>query len=480
MPSHMKQTETQEPERKSRLWIIPVVIVSLLAAVYLGGVVAFNMVFMPGTLLDGQDVSLRTVEEVADEKTAGFADYETHVTGNGVDLVVSAADVDLAYDGEAYARDAISQINAWAWPVEVARARALSAEARVTYDRNALAALIQPFVDAAAQTATDLGGASVTYHAETGSFGFDPSIVAQYLNVDAAVDAVAEGFSERADSVVLGADELVEGGGAAQEAVAAANAYLGAAGTTLALNGQTALEITADQIAGWVVVGDDLSVSLNEEAVGQWISENVGALDTSGRERTYTRPDGKQVSVSGGSYGWVTDEATCTTTLLDSLRTGASAALETPLKQSAQTMPDEGGRDWGNRYIDIDLSEQYVRMYGDSGSLIWESACVTGDHSEGYDTPTGVNVVNSNKGLNHTLRGLDYNKDGEPDYISHVTYWIPFVGNLVALHDADWRGSFGGTIYQYNGSHGCVNLPVSKAAELYDLAQIGDVVVVHY
>ena len=29
------------------------------------------------------------------------------------------------------------------------------------------------------------------------------------------------------------------------------------------------------------------------------------------------------------------------------------------------------------------------------------------------------------------------------------------------------------------GSHGCVNLPSDKAAELYDLMQLADVVVVH-
>ena len=67
----------------------------------------------------------------------------------------------------------------------------------------------------------------------------------------------------------------------------------------------------------------------------------------------------------------------------------------------------------------------------------------------------------------------------EPEYISHVDYWMPFIGNSYALHDANWRAKFGGTIYEGNGSHGCVNLPAEKAKELYGLTQIGDVVVVH-
>ena len=64
--------------------------------------------------------------------------------------------------------------------------------------------------------------------------------------------------------------------------------------------------------------------------------------------------------------------------------------------------------------------------------------------------------------------------------MSHVTYWMPFVWNAVALHDATWRYSFGGDIYQTSGSHGCVNLPYEKAEELFNICEVGDVVVVHW
>ena len=56
---------------------------------------------------------------------------------------------------------------------------------------------------------------------------------------------------------------------------------------------------------------------------------------------------------------------------------------------------------------------------------------------------------------------------------------MPFYENLVAFHDADWRYSFGGEIYLTNGSHGCVNLPPAAAAELFQITQVGDPVVVH-
>jgi lipoprotein-anchoring transpeptidase ErfK/SrfK len=85
----------------------------------------------------------------------------------------------------------------------------------------------------------------------------------------------------------------------------------------------------------------------------------------------------------------------------------------------------------------------------------------------------------NNKMTDQTLVGADEDKDGEPDYRSKVSYWMPFQGNSVGLHDAPWRSSFGGTIYQWNGSHGCINLPSQSAAELFSLVKVGDKVIVH-
>ena len=483
MPSHMKSQETAASESfkvPKWVWIVPVAILSVLLVAYLGGVAYFNLYFMPGTTLDDKDVSLQSLQEVADEKSSSLSDFQTHVSGDGLDLTISASDVSLAYDGDAYAQAAIAQVNAWAWPYELTREHSLTQDAKVVFDQDAMRAVLDPAIESASKAVAESEDEKITYSSEAGSFVFDEAVAAQYIDADAVADTVAAGLESLSTDIVLGQDQLVSDGSTLHEAVAKANSYLEATGSTLTLNGETALELTSDQIASWVVIGDDLSVSLNSDAISKWVTKNVGALDTAGTERSFTRPDGKKVKVSGGTYGWITNEASTAEALTEAISEGKKQEIEIPLKQTAQSQPDAGGRDWGKRYVDIDLSEQHVRMYDDSGELIWESACVTGDTSKGYDTPTGVNAINKNKGRDQTLRGLDYNHDGEPDYESFVSYWIPFVDNLVALHDANWRSSFGDTIYQWNGSHGCVNLPVDKAAELYDLTKVGDVVVVHY
>lgn len=479
MASHLADKASKGRARRL-VWIVPAVLLTLILLAYLGGVAFFNLYFMPGTVLDGQDVSLRSAAEVAQEKSESLGSYQTHVTGQGIDLTLTASDVSLAYDGDAYAREAVDQTNPWAWPVQLAGGtHDVSASSSVVFDQQALLALIDPFVKQAAQTAAKLGGGVISYDKERGSFTLNQSITAQYLDKDKVAEAIARGFAAQEKEITLGDDVLGSTDDAAHAALDAANAYLGAAGSTLTLDGETAAEVTADDIAGWVKVADDLTVSLDSDAVTSWVSEHVKRLNTVGSERSYTRPDGKKVKVSGGRYGWKVSEGDAASALVEAVEAGSPQAVEIPFDQRGNTMPDSSGRDWGKRYVDIDLTEQHVRMYDDSGKLVWESDCVTGDTSQGYDTPTGVYQINGNMSRNATLIGPDYDHDGESDYETKVSYWMPFIDNMYALHDSP-RSVFGGNIYQWGGSHGCVNLPLSKAKALYGIVKVDDVVVVHW
>lgn len=55
---------------------------------------------------------------------------------------------------------------------------------------------------------------------------------------------------------------------------------------------------------------------------------------------------------------------------------------------------------------------------------------------------------------------------------------MPFAGN-VGIHDATWRTEFGGNMYQWDGSHGCINVPYDKAAAIYANIEVGMPVVVY-
>ena len=114
--------------------------------------------------------------------------------------------------------------------------------------------------------------------------------------------------------------------------------------------------------------------------------------------------------------------------------------------------------------IKISISKQKLWFYK-RGKVVYTSNIVTGKRYS-HDTPTG-NFKIRGKARNVYLIG--------PDYKSYVNYWMPIYGDI-GLHDATWRWSFGGSIYKYNGSHGCINLPIKTAKYIYNNAPVGTVV----
>lgn len=124
----------------------------------------------------------------------------------------------------------------------------------------------------------------------------------------------------------------------------------------------------------------------------------------------------------------------------------------------------------GGDSVLIGINAQTLNFYR-NGQLAMSTPVTTGLRGV-YDTPTGNYYLRS-KSRNVTLTG-----DG---YASFVNYWMPFIGQSYGLHDADgWRSNYGGNVYIYDGSHGCVNMPYQAAATLYHNISVGTPIVIRY
>lgn len=460
-----------------------IIVLVALVATYGIGVAVWSGVFMPNTKVNGVDVSLKSTAALAEENANRMKTYSLNVTGENVNATIKASDVDLTVNYGDYAREAMSKVSPWAWPVTIFTGSNVEIEAPASYDDAKLTKIVETAIEPHNATATKAADATVAFDEANASFQVKKEVLGTAFDTGRVKQLVVDALSSNAETLTLSDNALEKPAITSDDArlkktAEDANAYLKAT-QTLTANGQTVLTLGAPEIAQWVKVAGNLSVSLDTSQLTGWVEANLSPkLETVGSKRTYTRADGKQVSVEGGTYGWSVDSEQLGETLAKNVSSKTASTVEVPwLTEGAAWAP--GGADWGARYIDCDLTEQHARMYDASGALVWESDFVSGDVSEDHATPTGVYAINSNKGTNQTLKGLDENHDGEPDYISEVGYWMPFVQNLVAFHDASWRYSFGGEIYQTNGSHGCVNLPVDAAISLFNLTQVGDPVVVH-
>ena len=480
-------TEEEKPKKKRR-WALPIAGAAtlLVAGTYLAGVVGFDRYyFMPNTTLNGKDVSLVRASDIADEHSNSVNDYQLSVEGQGLTLTIKAADIKLGDDGGAFVQEALEQVNPWTWPLQITSPHALTATERITFDEGLLTRLVTESVDTFNKDATKPTDATATYDKDKHTYVIVPEKPGTEIDAKQVQAHVSQALSTMETSLNLDETVLVQPSVLAddptlKEGVEKVNGQLGAV-QKLKVGDNDVFEVGSDLIAGWLKVDADLKTTVDTDAIVKWAQGDLSAkLDSVGAQRSYTRPDGKSITVTGGFYGWNIDGETLGRQIADNISSGTQATLDVPMLQTAEVW-NPGGRDWGKRYIDIDVSEQHVRLYDGGGSLIWESDCVTGNTTEKHDTPQGVYQINSNKESGDViLEGPIDEKTNQPEYVSHVTYWMPFVWNAVALHDATWRYSFGGDIYQTSGSHGCVNLPYEKAEELFGICEVRDVVVVHW
>ncbi|MBR3375887.1 MAG: L,D-transpeptidase, partial [Firmicutes bacterium] len=112
------------------------------------------------------------------------------------------------------------------------------------------------------------------------------------------------------------------------------------------------------------------------------------------------------------------------------------------------------------------------------GEVILETDVVSGLNDKEHKTPAGAFFAYDKK-TDTVLRG-DKQDDGEWGYETPVDYWIRLTDTGIGLHDANWRYSFGGNIWKWNGSHGCVNIPPKVMPTVYELVDENMPVVVHY
>ena len=118
------------------------------------------------------------------------------------------------------------------------------------------------------------------------------------------------------------------------------------------------------------------------------------------------------------------------------------------------------------RRVEVKINEQTLYYYEDD-KLTLKSPIVSGNKDITDETPHGKFEVRR-KVEDTSLRGRDY--------IEHVDYWVGFdqTGGIYGLHDAQWRDEFGGDIWLYDPSRGCVNMPLDKIGLLFKRLRLGD------
>lgn len=213
--------------------------------------------------------------------------------------------------------------------------------------------------------------------------------------------------------------------------------------------------VDGSMINKWLTVDENFGVTFDEEKVKSHINGLSNKYRADGRAGSFVTTSGKTLNIGGGDYNLVVNAAKEAQDLIAAIRLGKTITKEPTYAQAA--------------YVEIDLTNQHLWFYK-NGSLITEGDIVSGNLSTGMATPGGVYRL-YDKRRNVVLRG--------PGYASPVVFWMPFNGGI-GMHDAPWKHEFGGNIYKYNGSHGCINCPYNLAEALYNNIDEGTPVICYY
>ena len=480
--SDQGENPASAPSRKRKKW--PVITAACLFVVLIGiyGGVAFyyQTHFLPGTIINGIDCSGMETEAVTALLDAQIMDYSLEVRGRdyasgeaGAVLgIVSAKDIELTYEATLENVELILQEQVpllWVtalFPHEYSYNLVRS----VTYDHELLEALVKSWKACQKNNMVKADDAYISeYSDDLGGYEIIPETSGTELDVDQAIQVVASAVVMQEESRDLSEEGLYKTAGITSEdaglneLVETVNRWLGTK-ITYDWNGSEVI-LDIESLKDWVSIVDGEAV-IDEEAVTSFVKEQSRENDTYGKNKKFVTSLGIELTLRSPNYGWRTDTSGETEELISLIKEGTVGEREPLYLYSAV---QKGKNDIGDSYVEADLTNQHLYLYED-GELILETDFVSGNVSAGNTTPEGIFAL-TYKTRNATLRGADYE--------SFVYYWMPYYGNY-GMHDATWRDVFGGDIYLTNGSHGCINLPLGMAEQIYQYVYKGSPVVSYY
>ncbi len=433
-------------------------------AVYVGMGQKYKRVYFPNTTINGLDVSGLTPDEVKKQITDETSGYTmTLQERGGENEAIRGSDIDLHPEFDGTLEKILENQSPLAWGFHIGRYVDYTIDTMAVFDDAKLSAVVSglkcltPEKAVAPQNAyisNYISGTGYEIVPEEQGASPDPQLLS-----DAVKNAILN-FQENLsleDAQVYEKPQITAESEALNAELAAWNKYVH---TTVTYRFGSRNEVLdGEKIHTWLVSDGQGGVSLDESKIGEYVSWLAQTYNTAYKPKSLKTSYGQTVTISKSVYGWKINQKEETEALKQILLSCESQEREPVYSQTAAS---HDGNDYGNTYVEINLTAQHLFFYKE-GKLVIESDFVSGNESRGWSTPAGAYPL-TYKQRNATLKGQNY--------ATPVSYWMPFNGGI-GMHDAYWRSSFGGKIYKTNGSHGCINLPPAVAKTVYENISAG-------
>ena len=445
-------------------FIIPI---ALLLLIYIGFTFYFTNHFFYDTKINGLDVSKMKVNQVEQllEQELNTYILELHGRDNVTDYIYGK-DISIGFLSDGSVTAFLNEQNSFLWFLSFFQKKEHTLENCISYDDSKLEEVMQSLLFFEKQYIQAPKNAHIKYEKDKGYCLIEEEL-GSTVNKKVFKNALSHAILTGATTLSLDEQECYK-----NPKVYSTDENLLSLYEKLSLytsakityNFGTVTEVVDHSvIKKWLKINKKKhTVKIQKDNVRAFVDYIGSTYNTFGKTRHFISSNGNRVSVSGGDYGWLLNREKEATALIKAVKKGKTVNRKPSYIQKAASYEDA---DWGNTYVEINLTAQHLWYYKD-GRLIVESDFVSGNERRGWSTPQGV------YDLTYKERDAILGANSNADYRTPVSYWMPFNGNI-GMHDSNWRSKFGGEIYKTNGSHGCINLPVEKAKVIYENISAG-------
>lgn len=458
------------------------IVVALAGCAYAGVSYYYSDRFFEGTTINGIDCSGKTAYEVEQEIAGKVEDYSIQIMArNQEPEVIEGSRINYRYMSDGEVLELLKQQKPYEWVLGYFESRSYTTAENIVFDKTLLQNEIKAL--SCAQEANQVAPENAYVAFNDTQFEIVPETQGSQLKIKEAYRELNQAISASQAAVDFNSSQEVYEKAAvtsdSEELRATVDAYNNFAKANITYTfGEETVTLDGTIIKEWLqfdekgqLVKDDASF---QQHIADYVAQLAAEHDTVGTEREFYTTSGRVVYVYGSAYGWKIDRDAEVAQLTQEIQSGTQIVRDPVYEMTANT---HGYNDIGSTYIEVDLSAQHMYYY-QNGSIIFDSDFVSGLMSyPDRQTPSGIYTLYYKKSPD-VLRGKQL-ADGKYEYEQPVTYWMPFNGG-VGFHDANWQPYFGGDRYLTGGSHGCINLPPSSAAVLYDIIQYNVPIVCFY
>ena len=449
---------------RKKLFIILGSVVGAVLVIYVGLSIFFMSHFYFNTTLNGKNVSGYSADKVFDNWEDEIGNYSLKIVeSDGTESELKGSDIDMVLQWDDTIAKMISKQNGFAWPAKIFKPDQNTSEAIVTFDEDKLDSALDGFSFMDKSKQIDPVDATVSDYDKNDGYTLVESVPGTAIDKPVLKENIEKALYGLADTY-----QITEGNGYLAPKIANDDEKLLAAIDTMNKYAGSEIDyeigseketLDINTFADWLSVNDNEKAEIDEEKVADYVAELGTKYNTYGKSKQLATSYGTTITMSNCHYGWKIDAETEAAAIIDDIKGGEKVTRDLNYQYTAAS---HTGNDYGNSYVEVNLTAQHLYLYK-NGSLVIDSDFVSGNPSKGNATHTGVFGVTYTE-RDATLKGQNY--------ATPVSFWMPFNGNE-GMHDATWRSSFGGSIYKRNGSHGCVNLPYSVAQTIFENVSAG-------